>query len=478
MKKILWLLAFLMLLPATAHAQFAGADLSVVFRETDRTLPGGLYRIRLTTGQFEIDRNTAAAGNFSTLTQLWLSTNGISTWTDIYRGPDGSAAIPALSFSGDTDTGFYRVGSNEVGVSLGGTVAVQFQTTAIWHRSDSASFIMGVSGDVNITRDAANVLALKNSTTAQELRVYGTTTGSKYLSLSDDGSHGYLVAVGTSAQLNFGSAGTVRWTLDSTQFYPSADNSYAIGASGNRASNIFSTLGTFGIATNAAATAIYAATDSLTTVLFDQASADATASVLALRKSRGTQASRTIVSNNDALGQIAFQGIQDASTYRTAASIIAKIDAAPGATTDMPGRLEFYTTPDASVTPTLGLTIDRNQAATFVSTVSALGFQTSTNCSDSAGAAACGAAAAGSVVIDAASTSVVVSTTAVTANSQIFIQDDSGLSTRLSVTCNTQALGILGAPRVTARTAGTSFTVVVDVAPTTNPLCLSFSLVN
>lgn len=105
-------------------------------------------------------------------------------------------------------------------------------------------------------------------------------------------------------------------------------------------------------------------------------------------------------------------------------------------------------------------------------------YSTTTNCADSAGAAACGAASAGAVVIDAAATSVVVSTTAVTANSQIFVQDDSSLSTRLSVTCNTQALTVLGPPRVTARTAATSFTISIDVGPTTNPLCLNFFIVN
>ena len=99
---------------------------------------------------------------------------------------------------------------------------------------------------------------------------------------------------------------------------------------------------------------------------------------------------------------------------------------------------------------------------------------TLTNCSDSAGAAACGSASAGSVVIDAGSTSVVVSTTAVTANSQIFVQYDSSLGTRLGVTCNTTP----ALPAVTARTAGTSFTITVPAAPVTDPACYSYFIVN
>jgi len=108
----------------------------------------------------------------------------------------------------------------------------------------------------------------------------------------------------------------------------------------------------------------------------------------------------------------------------------------------------------------------------------AASYATGTNCSSSASPAVCAAAPAGSAVIAAAATNVVVNTTAVTANSQILVTEDQGLGTKLSVTCNTQSLLVLGPPRVTARTAGTSFTVAVDVAPTANPLCFGFQIVN
>ena len=111
-----------------------------------------------------------------------------------------------------------------------------------------------------------------------------------------------------------------------------------------------------------------------------------------------------------------------------------------------------------------------------VSTASTL-FASGTACADSAGDAACGAAPVGHVVVDAADTTTIVSTTAVTANSQIFLQTDASLGTKLSVTCNTQANSVFN-PRVTARTAGTSFTITVDAGPTTNPLCLSYLIVN
>lgn len=77
--------------------------------------------------------------------------------------------------------------------------------------------------------------------------------------------------------------------------------------------------------------------------------------------------------------------------------------------------------------------------------------------------------------MDAAGTTVVVSTTAVTANSRIFIQEDPSLVLTGSPTCNTDAGRTY---LVTARTASTSFTITASAAPVTNPACLSYFIVN
>jgi hypothetical protein len=99
-------------------------------------------------------------------------------------------------------------------------------------------------------------------------------------------------------------------------------------------------------------------------------------------------------------------------------------------------------------------------------------------CASAASPAVCGASASGFVVVAASATTVVVNTTAVTANSQILLTEDQSLGTALSVTCNTQALTTLGPPRVSARAAATSFTIKIDVGPTTNPMCVSYTILN
>jgi hypothetical protein len=71
-----------------------------------------------------------------------------------------------------------------------------------------------------------------------------------------------------------------------------------------------------------------------------------------------------------------------------------------------------------------------------------------------------------------------VHTTAVTANSQILLTEDSSLGSKLNVTCNTQSPLVLGAPIVTKRSAGTSFTAAIQVGPTTNPMCVSYTIIN
>lgn len=101
-------------------------------------------------------------------------------------------------------------------------------------------------------------------------------------------------------------------------------------------------------------------------------------------------------------------------------------------------------------------------------------YRTFSNCSSAASPAVCGASSAGSVIVAAGATSVVVNTNQLTANSQIFIQFDSSLGTKLGVTCNTTVdLG-----QVTARSAGVSFTITSAAAPVVNPACYSYFYIN
>lgn len=103
---------------------------------------------------------------------------------------------------------------------------------------------------------------------------------------------------------------------------------------------------------------------------------------------------------------------------------------------------------------------------------------TGSNCSSSASPAVCGSASGGSIAVSTGTNpTLTVNTTAVTANSQILMNIDESLGTKLSVTCNT-TLTTLTNPVVTARTAGTSFTVQIGATIAVNPACVSYLVIN
>ena len=74
---------------------------------------------------------------------------------------------------------------------------------------------------------------------------------------------------------------------------------------------------------------------------------------IVLAKARDGAANGGRVQDDDDFGAISFQGFDGTggSTYRQGAEIRGAVDGTPG-NTDMPGRLEFLTTPDGSATPT------------------------------------------------------------------------------------------------------------------------------
>jgi hypothetical protein len=107
---------------------------------------------------------------------------------------------------------------------------------------------------------------------------------------------------------------------------------------------------------NTAGTTTFNAGDAV----FTRASDSVASGSITFEKSRGTVASPTAVLSGDEAGYIYFRGY-DGSAYLPAALILSRIDGTPGSS-DMPGRLQFYTTPDgsSSVTEALRISSRRN----------------------------------------------------------------------------------------------------------------------
>lgn len=125
----------------------------------------------------------------------------------------GATGTPSISFNGDTDTGIYSSGANEVSIAIGGVTKFTQTAGGTYYYANLGlgtgySFKMGDSLDVVLFRDAADVLALVRSTNPQTLRFYGSyTDASNY-------EYGYIGATAGAVTIGAGTAGTGSDNID------------------------------------------------------------------------------------------------------------------------------------------------------------------------------------------------------------------------------------------------------------------------
>ncbi len=117
-----------------------------------------------------------------------------------------------------------------------------------------------------------------------------------------------------------------------------------------------------------------------------------------------------------------------------------------------------------------------NATSTFLGPLKVTNVNTVSNCNSTSSPAVCSSSPAGSIAVPTGNNStLIVNTTAVTPDSQIFITEDSSLGLRLGITCNT----ITGRTySVSARSAGTSFTIKANGNILISKACLSYFIVN
>jgi hypothetical protein len=127
------------------------------------------------------------------------------------------------------------------------------------------------------------------------------------------------------------------------------------------------------------------------------------------------------------------------------------------------------------VTPPTWNTSGAGGGVTIRTTTNCQGVGTAANPS----VASCSAAPAGlfSCATNASTGTCVVNTTVVTTNSAIHIEPDSSIGGVLGVTCNPTVDSGLTAPRISARTPGTSFTIALGTF-TSLPECFTYTITN
>lgn len=154
--------------------------------------------------------------------------NGVTAW---YLGCDNSDSDSFVLSATGIGTSNLLKATTAGAFTLGGSATLGLL-------NDSATLSMGASSDVVLARDTAAVFAIKNSTTAQTLRIYGTTAGPKYVYLSHDGSEGLLVS--QSGPLYFGAANNTDWLINASHhFMPNANGTLDLGGTSNKMRNVF-----------------------------------------------------------------------------------------------------------------------------------------------------------------------------------------------------------------------------------------------
>lgn len=137
----------------------------------------------------------------------------VVTATTAFRAPDGTNAIVGYGFTSNVGSGMYSSGTNRLtwaaatGANMEMTTSSLVLGSAMTFGWTSASAAALQAADTILARDAANTLAQKNTANAQTFRIYGTTTGPKYLSLSHDGTDGVIDVAASSGVLRLGTSG-------------------------------------------------------------------------------------------------------------------------------------------------------------------------------------------------------------------------------------------------------------------------------
>ena len=303
---------------------------------------------------------------------------------------DGSASGAAFGFDADPDTGMYRTGTNALAFTTGGTGRLFIDSSGncgigttdidgqLEVRSSTAAGIISRSTSTQSTNSNKAYRARNNSDTdtfnisykgqgyfSDSLGVGTSSPGSK-LEVNGDigigrvaGGYTFREVVGGSERAGIHSSATNALVFK----VGSASDAASFDASGRLLVGTSSSVGDDNNLQVVGSTADGSA------ATFWRSSTDAGNPAINFVKTRGSVASPSIVSSDDILGHIRFNGHDGTDHNSRAAEIKAEVDGTPGAN-DMPGRLVFSTTPDSASAPTERMRITQGGVMRFGQTTS------------------------------------------------------------------------------------------------------------
>jgi len=146
----------------------------------------------------------------TTTNTLKLRNSANSAWIEIMQldgtltMEDGTAALPGLAFRDDLDTGIFRAGTNQLGISSAGVERVEFGSSEVVFNDSGANYDFRVEGDTNahllFVDASADKVGIGTSSVGAPLHVFGSATAASKASQTGV----FTVHSASTVQLNIG----------------------------------------------------------------------------------------------------------------------------------------------------------------------------------------------------------------------------------------------------------------------------------
>lgn len=138
---------------------FSGLTLNgnISFGSGSKTITGGsASALHVKGGDFSsLGANLYLYGGEATLTanngNVYVGNNGTEDFGQAFFGSTASSSKPTISWRGDTDTGIYASGTNQISIANGGTERFRFASDGTFHAdADIIAYSSSVPSDINL----------------------------------------------------------------------------------------------------------------------------------------------------------------------------------------------------------------------------------------------------------------------------------------------------------------------------------------
>lgn len=140
----------------------------------------GAFRFaNISSGRFDLLNGQTCSTANSTLMRWnaaanYVSVGSVSGSTTQFYVPNGTAAVPTLSFIGDTNSGLYSVGADQVGVATAGARSFNFAATAGTLEGTTSSTVLSLATNATLAAGTTSALVSSSGRITLDAPVTGT----------------------------------------------------------------------------------------------------------------------------------------------------------------------------------------------------------------------------------------------------------------------------------------------------------------